>query len=686
MTTDMTTTTITTSPPEESSFSPFPDKKTGDIGLEGIDQLIWKFGKYGHEPLMYEIIEYIVSIKKRGDMNAYQALIRDFYEAGKKNGLSVNDLKKLIKKQDFTNNPNKKKPSIEDYKVEEDGVYYLSNKGDDPLWICPPIHVEAHLRDDSGENHAILLRIFDGEIDHYWALSRKDIPDYRGLQTRFMEFGLKLSYGAAEQKHLQTFLTFSLPDKKLRCVDKAGWHGKHYVFPDGMVMGNGSDEESVYPIIDACTKGSKTRGTLKEWQDNVVSICVGNSRMILALATGLCGPCLQIVNEDSGGINLKGLSSKGKSRILKIAVTVCGSPDYRCTWRITINALEAICCMCNDSFLPLDELGQATPKSVGESAYMIAQGRGKERMRGNTTLRKAKTWRVFVLSTGEKGLEQHLKENDIEVKAGQIVRLVDVPGIVEDGFGCFEDIHGQDDGACFSDKIDEVTEKYYGHAIRDFTKRVVSDVNYVRNHLKFTMDDFVAMHTKGCSGQVIRVARRFGFLLGTITMAIEFGILGDHISKGDAAEGIVKCYRAWLEDRGTKQDIEPERIIEHVIGKLKEYSDSRFLQTVPNQKDDYRTYQKIWGYKEGSTFYICIETFKSYFCVGASATDVAKVLSQAGYLQRDTEGKYTVSKRIATHSKEVDRFYVINLDKNIDNSNNNIDWGKKFTEEESLPY
>ena len=27
-----------------------------------------------------------------------------------------------------------------------------------------------------------------------------------------MEFGLKLSYGAAEQKHLQTFLTFSLPD------------------------------------------------------------------------------------------------------------------------------------------------------------------------------------------------------------------------------------------------------------------------------------------------------------------------------------------------------------------------------------------------------------------------------------------------------------------------------------------
>lgn len=685
-----------TSPDIESSLMPFPDKKLAEKELEGIDQLIWKFGKFGDGKLIDEIVTELLIVKNNGDMNAYQALVREFYDAGKKNGLCINDMKKLIKNKDASRHPAKKhRPSIADYKVEEDGTYYISKEGNDPLWICPPIHVEAHLRDDNGENHSILLKMSDGEVDHYWALCRRDIPDYRGLQGRFLHYGLDLPFGASEQKHIQTFLAFSRPDKKLRCVDKAGWHGKHYVFPDGMVIGNGEDEESVYPLINTNIKGSKTRGTLKEWQDNVVTICVRNSRMILSLAAGLSGPCLQIVNEDSGGFNLKGLSSRGKSKCLQIAVSVCGSPDYRCTWRITVNALEATCSMCNDSFLPLDEIGQATAKSVSESAYMIAQGRGKDRMRGNITLRTASTWRVLVLSTGEEGIEEHIKRGGLEVKAGQIVRLVDIPAVVEGGFGCFEDIHGEKDGGCFADKIDEVCEKYYGNAIREFTKEIVKDVRYVRNHLKCTMDDFVATHAKDCSGQVIRVAKRFGFLLGTITLAIEFDILGtitdsDNIqeyiiSKGEAAGAIVKCYEAWLEDRGTKQDIEPERILEHVIGNLKERADSRFLSTVPTQKDDFRTCQQIWGYKEGSTFYVSVEAFKSYFCVGASATDVAKMLYQAGHLQRDNEGKYTVSKRITTHSKDVDRFYVIDLEKNT-NNNNNYYWDNESKEEETLPY
>ncbi len=241
------------------------------------------------------------------------------------------------------------------------------------------------------------------------------------------------------------------------------------------------------------------------------------------------------------------------------------------------------------------------------------------------------------------------------------------------------------DGGCFSDKIDEVTEKYYGHPIREFTKNLVKDVSYARTHLKFMVDDFVAMHAKDCSGQVTRVAKRFGLLAGAITLAIEFGILGNHIPKSEALEGIVKCYRAWLDDRGTKKDLELEQIIGHVIGTIQERVDSRFPLTVPNKNDDYKTFTEIWGYREGSTFYICVEAFKKHFCVGASATDVAKLLHEGGYLKRDSGGKYTVTKKISAHTKSSDRFYAIDLEKDF--NNNDIDWEARFVQEEPpLPY
>ena len=85
-------------------------------------------------------------------------------------------------------------------------------------------------------------------------------------------------------------------------------------------------------------------------------------------------------------------------------------------------------------------------------------------------------------------------------------------------------------------------------------------------------------------------------------------------------------------------------------------------------EDKKKTYQQIWGYKEGSIFYIHPNAFKEYFCLGQNSTDVAKALNKEGYLERSSDGKYSTNQRISAHSKDQDRFYTIQV-----NQDNKLD-------------
>ena len=351
-------------------------------------------------------------------------------------------------------------------------------------------------------------------------------------------------------------------------------------------------------------------------------------------------------------------------------MSVFGSPQYRRSWKITDNALEGVCCLYNDALLPLDEFGQANAKEVGGIAYMISQEMQKGRMKSDTSMRRLKTWKVIVLSTGETGLEEHMREKGSVAKPGQLARFADIPAQSKGKFGCFENIHGETGGSAFADKIDDVCGKYYGIAAREFIKKITENGEESRRDLKYCIDDFVAENAKDCDGQVARVARRFGLVRAALSLAITYGILGSHITEDEAEKAVVECFRAWLEDRGTTGDMESKIIIDHVTGTLNENSDSKFREKSPNSSDSKKPYYQLWGYKNGSIFYVFRESFKNHFCMGKNPTDVAKVLHLRGHLERDSKGKYAKVQRIQNHEKESERFYTIDLNSKFDKGDN----------------
>ena len=113
----------------------------------------------------------------------------------------------------------------------------------------------------------------------------------------------------------------------------------------------------------------------------------------------LPGRYFNIGGFESGCFHLYGLSSMGKTTCLRTAASVWGSGadgGYVRTWRSTANGLEATLAGANDTFLPLDEVGQADGRELGQALYMTAGGVGKQRMRRDASLkpvaRLARRW------------------------------------------------------------------------------------------------------------------------------------------------------------------------------------------------------------------------------------------------------------------------------------------------------
>lgn len=556
--------------------------------------------------------------------------------------------------------------------IKDKGLFYDPEEKDDDeaeIKISSPIWPEAYLRDKEGKSHTLLIKIHDGEKDHKIAIPRRVITKWAELSEILLDLGQSVPTSPTNQKHLQNFLMQARPTKLMRCVDKSGWHGDQYIFPDGEVLGKTKDNnENVHPINEVCPKGIEQKGSFQEWQDNVLKLCADNSRLIFSIGVSLSAPCLQLVGDEGCVFNFKGVSSIGKTRCLMVAISVFGSPEFKRSWRTTSNGLEGICSLHNDCLLALDEFGQSDAKEVGEIAYMYSQGIGKQRSSRDGTPREPKTWRGNLFSTGEVGISDHMQDDRNKPKAGQLVRVIDIPAQIQGAFGCFEKLHGLEngsDGERFADKIKEVCGEYYGTAGREFIKAMIeSGLEKSKKNLKFSRDDFAANVAGKYDGQVKRVANRFGLVYAALSLGIELGVLSKDLTKEMAENAVKHCFHDWLNDRGTTGNFESHSIINQVLGLLNENSDSKFIPK--NDVDDKRIRTTLWGYKDGAIFYVFPKAFKESLCKGFDEQNVKTILKDAGLL---IPGKKKASQtiRIPAHSKiKKDRFYVIDLDKTQD--------------------
>src|ERR1017187_7194055 len=71
----------------------------------------------------------------------------------------------------------------------------------------------------------------------------------------------------------------------------------------------------------------RQKGTLEQWIEQIGRLCIGNSRLMFAVALAFAGFLLRIIEQESGGFHFQGLSSIGKTTLLRVAGSVLGGGE-----------------------------------------------------------------------------------------------------------------------------------------------------------------------------------------------------------------------------------------------------------------------------------------------------------------------------------------------------------------------
>lgn len=129
-------------------------------------------------------------------------------------------------------------------------------------------------------------------------------------------------------------------------VSSLGWRGGAYISPTAVFGAPSSGFERDFGDLDL----SKYRcsGSLQKWQDNVLVLCTGNSRLMFALMCAFAGPLLNILGISSFGFQLfDPVSSIGKTIIQTVAGSVWGcrvgssaSRGFLESWATTLEGVE----------------------------------------------------------------------------------------------------------------------------------------------------------------------------------------------------------------------------------------------------------------------------------------------------------------------------------------------------------
>jgi len=444
--------------------------------------------------------------------------------------------------------------SSDPFTVDDTGVWFAGHDQDGrrkpPEWLCSRLDVESLTRDQDGGSWGYLVSFPDplGRVKQ-WAMPARmlsgDGGEYRAL---LLNMGLRIATTPRCRNLLTQYIQTRHPEEVAVCTDRIGWHGHAYVLPHETI---GDDAERiVFQTDNAMENTFRIHGTADTWRDKVGALCVGNSRLVFAVACAFAGPLLRPAGLESGGFHFRGDSSSGKTTALRVAASVYGGPSYLQRWRTTDNALEAIAAQHSDCLLILDELAQVDPKTAGECAYMLANESSKARSTRTGAGRPRLSWRLLFLSAGELGLADHMAEGMKRTRTGQEIRMIDITADAGAGLGAFETLHGMEGGAAFAKAITHRAASTYGTTGRAWLEWLTSqaDALTLRAQIREQLAELADMIPEGASGQVERGGARFALVGAAGELATAAGLTG--WAKGESARAARACFGAWLSARG----------------------------------------------------------------------------------------------------------------------------------------
>ncbi|HHQ6568481.1 TPA: DUF927 domain-containing protein [Serratia fonticola] len=380
-------------------------------------------------------------------------------------------------------------------------------------------------------------------------LAATDIADQRSLYSKLVANGLRLDVDDDGKDLITAILRENSTERVQLCLRPGFTENDNYLTASGVILGKKKGFGPLpYPEAQTFFYDEQTRGKLESWQQKVVPLAKGNSRLILALCSAFSAPCIHLTDIESGGFHFYAPSSQGKSTLMLMAASVFGNNQFVKKWHMTEAAFEQVAEARNDGLLLLDELKllHAKPNEAAAIAqnriYILGSGFGKQR---HTSYQKTVAyWRLVMLSNGEFSLGQHATEGNLSRLDGEKVRVVDVPADAGVGIGIFDTVPEGMTPRGLAERIQRQCELYYGTAAPAFiTKMLKEGHSSVKKQIQAHIAHFMEHHNiDEEDGFSVRIAKRFALAYAGGVLASEYDILP--LTEEEIMEGISSCYNA----------------------------------------------------------------------------------------------------------------------------------------------
>jgi putative DNA primase/helicase len=547
------------------------------------------------------------------------------------------------------------------------GIYWVKPLFDDkgvprrsngpPLFICPHVDMLAVTRDETGGDFGRLIEFedLDANARREVIADRERQKDQAELFSRLAASGFEVGNHRDSKLRFVELLRRSTPAQRARSVKRTGWtRSGAFVLPDVVI---GESDEPVVLAIPGERPAFGVRGTLDDWRSGVARLCEGNSRLQYCVSIPFASPLLASTNTESGGFHLRGDSlkgsSSGKTTIQRAVASVCGSPEYVQQWRSTDNALEHQAIRHNDSVLILDELGQIDPRKAGDAAYLLANGVNKARLEKDSSGKPLCRWRLLFLSSGEISLRQHMEEAGKKTRAGQEVRMAEIPADAGAGLGAFEDLHGYPDGGAFALALTDAAAQWYGTPFVAWIEALVRDRAAVPSRVRELRDQCTARLLASIAdppGQVRRVAGRFALVAAAGELATAEGITG--WPPGSTLDAAAVCFQAWLTARGGAGPVEETQLLKQVELWFENNSGrfrwkSRPLDSGAPEVGKSAGFKHLPDGEQGALrFFVLPQTFQQEVVKGYDANEAARLLMRHGLLTPGGDGRPARKERL----------------------------------------
>jgi putative DNA primase/helicase len=301
-----------------------------------------------------------------------------------------------------------------EFEMTESGlVFFKSTRGSIvAVNVRAPFEILSLVRDtkSAGWAHFLRWRDADGHQHEIIASDKQLSSEHDVVCGDMAERGLRINKG--QQGTLARYILGLTTDDRVTLVNRIGWHeiGDTTVFVMPSQVIGAATGRVLYEAGDRRQEEYSAHGSLADWRHSVAAPAPAHGMAALAISAAFAGPLLHLAGLESGGIHLFGNSSTGKTTLLKLAASIWGDSGLVRSWRATANGLEGVANRTSDVVLILDELGQLDSKDAATALYMLASGVGKIRMTRSATLQDIKTWRAFMLSSGEMTVEAKITQ------------------------------------------------------------------------------------------------------------------------------------------------------------------------------------------------------------------------------------------------------------------------------------